>query len=155
MNRKRYQFRFAERVTSIPPSSSIDLRRQQNRLFVDEVYGEAPETRVTVNGISIRGRWDIETEDVGEFDYILRLVERQTSNSISLTFTDQEARLRAVESLESDRELEHVHSSPKSVQLESILEQKEGPRKPLLLKVREWGGLRWILGRPELATAED
>lgn len=155
MNKRRYQFRFTDKVTSLPPSSSIDLRRQHNKLFVDEVFGEAPEVRVMVNGISIKGRWDIETEDVGEFDYILRLVDRQTSNSISLTFTDQEARLRAVESLESDSELEHVRSSPNSIRFESILEQKEAPRKPLFLKVREWGGLRWILGRPELATAEE
>ena len=155
MNGKRYQFRFTERVTDLPPSSTIDLRRQHNKLFVDEVFGEAPEVRLTVNGISIRGRWDIETEDVGEFDYILRLVDRETGSSIALTFTDQEARLRAAESLESDRELVHVRSSPKSVQLESILEQKEPPQKGHALRPREWNVFRWFGGRPELATAEE
>jgi hypothetical protein len=154
MNKRRYQFRFSEKITDLPSSSKIDLRGCQNKLFVDEVFGKTAEVRVTVNGISLNGRWEVETEDVGEFDYILRLVDRQTRSSITLTFNDQEARLRAVESLETNRELHHVRSSPKSVQLASILERKDRPKRGYMLKPWEWNGLRWIVGRPELATTE-
>lgn len=154
MNRKRYQFRFADALADLPPSSKIDLRKYHNKLFVDEVFGKMEEVRVTVNGISLNGRWEIETEDVGEFDYILRLVDRQTRSSIALTFNDQEARLRAVESLEANRKLQHVHSSPKSVQLKSILERKEPAKKRYILKRPEWHVLRWIAGRPALASVE-
>src|SRR5512140_2608384 len=105
MNKRCYQFRFSEKVTDLPPSSKIDLSSCQNRLFVDEVFGEMAEVKVTVNGISLNGRWEVETEDVGEFDYILRLIDRETRSSIALTFKDQEARLRAVEILETNRVL--------------------------------------------------
>ncbi len=154
MSKRRYQFRFSDKAAVLPPTSKIDLHRYQNRLFVDEVLGETPEVRVTVNGISLNGRWDIETEDVGEFDYILRLVDQNTSSSVTLTFKDQEERMRAVESLESNRELQHVQSSPKSLQFASILEQKEPPKKSYILKPWEWNVVRWIVGRPELASVE-
>ena len=153
-NKSRYQFRFSDKVTNLPPSSEIDLRTYHGRLFVDEVFGTMAEVRVTVNGISLKGRWEIETEDVGEFDYILRLVDQPTRSSITLTFTDQESRLRAVENLESNQELQHVRFSPKSVRFESILEKKRPPKRGLVLRRRDWNIFRWIVGRPVLASAE-
>ncbi len=154
MSKRRYQFRFSDKAAVLPPTSRIDLRRYQNKMFVDEVLGETPEVRLTVNGISLNGRWEVETEDVGEFDYILRLVDQNTSSSVTLTFTDQEERMRAVESLESNRELQHVRSSPKSIQFASILEQKEPPKKSYVLRPWEWNVVRWIAGRPDLVSAE-
>jgi hypothetical protein len=154
MKKSRYQFRFPDKVTDLPPSSEIDLRAYHGRLFVDEVFGTMAEVRVTVNGISLKGGWEIETEDVGEFDYILRLVDKSTRSSITLTFTDQESRLRAVENLESNRTLQHVRSSPKSVRFESILEKKRPPKRSLALRRREWSMFRWMVGRPVLASVE-
>lgn len=154
MSKRRYHFRFSDEVVDLPPSSEIDLREYRNKLFVDEVFGNSEEVGVMVNGISLSGRWEIETEDVGEFDYILRLVDQRTSSSISLTFRDQEERLRAVESLETNREVLHVYSSPKSVRFESILEQKEPQKRSFTFRRREWSILRWIAGRPELAPVE-
>ncbi len=154
MDKSRYQFRFSDKVTDLPPTSEVDLRTYHGKLFVDEVFGTMAEVRVTVNGISLKGRWEVETEDVGEFDYILRLVDRPTRSSITLTFTDQESRLRAVEHLESNQEMQHVRSSPKSVQFGSILERKEPPKRSQALRRRDWNMFRWIVGRPVLASAE-
>jgi hypothetical protein len=93
------------------------------------MYGEDQLTRLTVNGITLRGKWEAEVDDVGEFDYVLRLVDQMSSSALVFTFTSPEDRLQFVRAMESERDVPYVDSYHRSFAMQPFLESPRKKRK--------------------------
>ena len=111
---REHKFHFKNTPVKLTPMKGSILSAQ-DKLFVDPIYGTEKLTKLIVNGISLTGKWEAETEDVGDYDYILRFYDQLSNNSISFTFTCPEDRLKAIEKLESNQEIPHAQPYHHSV----------------------------------------
>lgn len=120
---RHHRFSFAHSLDPRKlPKSNVRAAVGDGTLYTDPVYGEERLSKLTINGIALKGKWEAETEDVGQFDYVLRFIDRVSSNAVSFTFSCPEDRLRAIDALESDRDIPYVDSYMQSVQRQPFFE---------------------------------
>jgi len=84
----------------------IDLKQYDGKLYVDPVYGkELPQVRI--NYAVFSSNWDI--EEIEE-DNILRIIHRNTGDSISLSFSNVIDRIEFVKNIYASKPVKQVGS---------------------------------------------
>ena len=107
--------------------SNISIKDYANKLYIDPKYGyEEPKSLVTYSIFS--SKWDIEEEDE---DNIIRIVHRESGDSISLAFNSLYDKLMFVKNIYSSQPVKQVG---KGLNLENLANMHIKPKEDTILE---------------------
>jgi hypothetical protein len=102
--------------------SKISISQYANKIYIDPFYG-IPMPKAAVNYSIFSSRWDI--EEVNE-DNILKIIHRESGDSISLSFNTYEDKIEFVKNIYANKTIKQIGTNNR---LEKLANRNIKPQK--------------------------
>jgi len=113
-------------VETIESRFNINLKKYEGKIYIDPIYGRE-QPRVKINYAIFSSKWDI--EEIEE-DNILRIIHRDSGDSISLSFSNIMDRIEFVKNIYASG---YVKQIGKGMNLEQFANLNIKPREENLI----------------------